>query len=112
TGAGKTTIVDLMVGLLDADAGTIEIDGVPIGPDNQRAWQSNIGYVPQHVYLLDDTIKNNIAIGVPAKKIDMEALYQAAKLAHVDEFVEALPGKYDTVVGERGVRLSGGQRQR
>ena len=112
TGVGKTTVVDLMIGLLSPTGGKIEVDDVALGDETQRAWQANIGYVPQQVFLLDDTIRRNIAVGVPDREIDDEALAQAAQMAHVDAFVASLPGGYDTVIGERGIRLSGGQRQR
>jgi len=112
TGVGKTTVVDLLAGLLAPTRGTIEIDGTPLDETTRRAWQANIGYVPQQVFLLDDTIRRNIAVGVPDAEIDEAALMRAAAMAHVDEFVSKLPERYDTAIGERGVRLSGGQRQR
>jgi ABC-type multidrug transport system fused ATPase/permease subunit len=113
TGSGKTTLVDIILGLLDADQGFLEIDGVVIGNHNKRAWQRAIGYVPQYIYLADDTVKANIAFGVESNEIDQEAVERASKLADIHEFIEnSLPYKYDTTVGERGVRLSGGQRQR
>jgi ABC-type multidrug transport system fused ATPase/permease subunit len=113
TGSGKTTLVDIILGLLDADQGFLEIDGVVIGNQNKRAWQRAIGYVPQYIYLADDTVKANIAFGVESNEIDQEAVERASKLADLHEFIEnSLPYKYDTTVGERGVRLSGGQRQR
>ena len=112
TGAGKTTLVDLIIGLLAPSAGGIEIDGVALTDANRRAWQLNVGYVPQHVFLLDDTVRRNIAIGIADADIDDAALREAARMAHVEEFVASLPSGFDTVIGERGVRLSGGQRQR
>jgi ABC-type multidrug transport system fused ATPase/permease subunit len=113
TGSGKTTTVDLILGLLAATSGRLTVDGTPIGTDNVRAWQANLGYVPQHIYLADDTVSANIALGLPAKRIDQEAVEQAARLANIHDFVlEELPRGYMTMVGERGVRLSGGQRQR
>jgi ABC-type multidrug transport system fused ATPase/permease subunit len=112
TGVGKTTVVDLLTGLLAPTAGAIEIDGAALDDETRRRWQANIGYVPQQVFLLDDTIRRNIAVGVPDGEIDESALRRAAAMAHVDEFVAKLPEGYGTVIGERGVRLSGGQRQR
>ena len=112
TGVGKTTVVDLLIGLLSPTSGAIEVDGTTLDADTRRRWQMNIGYVPQQVFLLDDTIRRNIAVGVPDAEIDEGALQRAAAMAHVDEFVAKLPTGYDTVIGERGVRLSGGQRQR
>ena len=112
TGVGKTTVVDLLTGLLTPSSGTIEIDGVTVSEETRRSWQANIGYVPQQVFLLDDSIRRNIAIGVQDSEIDEAALRRAAEMAHVDEFVAKLPQGYETVIGERGIRLSGGQRQR
>jgi ABC-type multidrug transport system fused ATPase/permease subunit len=113
TGAGKTTAVDLILGLLAPDEGRIMVDGVPLGPDNMRAWQCTIGYVPQQIFLADDSVAANIAFGVPPEARDVAAIEQAARLAELHEFVmNDLPRGYDTEVGERGVRLSGGQRQR
>jgi ABC-type multidrug transport system fused ATPase/permease subunit len=113
TGGGKTTCVDLIVGLLQSRSGSLEIDGQVVNDANRRAWQSKIGYVPQQIYLFDDTVAANIALGVPADEINMSAVERVAKIANLHEFVvERLPEKYKTKVGERGVRLSGGQRQR
>jgi ABC-type multidrug transport system fused ATPase/permease subunit len=112
TGVGKTTVVDLLIGLLTPTAGAIAVDGLPLDAETRRRWQMNIGYVPQQVFLLDDTIRRNIAVGVPDAEIDEADLARAAAMAHVEEFVSQLPAGYDTVIGERGVRLSGGQRQR
>ena len=113
TGAGKTTAVDLMLGLLDMQEGTLAVDGVPITPRNVRAWQDTIGYVPQHIFLTDDTVASNVAFGLPPDQIDHAAVERAARIAELHGFVtEELPQGYDTVVGERGIRLSGGQRQR
>lgn len=113
TGAGKTTLVDLMLGLLTPDAGLISVDGTAVTPENLRAWQKTLGYVPQTIFLTDDTIASNIAFGVPADQIDMAAVERAARTAALHDFVaKDLPQGYDTIVGERGVRLSGGQRQR
>jgi ABC-type multidrug transport system fused ATPase/permease subunit len=113
TGAGKTTLVDLILGLLSPDDGTMRVDGVDLGPGNLRSWQKTLGYVPQAIYLTDETIASNIAFGVPKDEIDMAAVERAARIAALHDFVlSELPQGYDTYVGERGVRLSGGQRQR
>jgi len=113
TGSGKTTMVDLILGLLEAQEGTLEVDGQAITEHNRRAWQRAIGYVPQQIYLSDDTVAANIAFGVNAEVIDQQAVERAAKIANLHEFVaNELPQQYQTTVGERGVRLSGGQRQR
>lgn len=113
TGSGKTTIVDLILGLLEAQKGDFRVDDQLITASNRRMWQKNIGYVPQQIYLADDTVTANIAFGVPADKIDQAAVERAAEIANLHSFViNDLPLGYKTSVGERGVRLSGGQRQR
>jgi ABC-type multidrug transport system fused ATPase/permease subunit len=113
TGSGKTTLVDTILGLLETQNGTLIVDGKVINKDNIRSWQRSIGYVPQYIYLADDTICANIAFGVPREEVDYKAVEQAAKLANLHEFVKSeLNLKYETVIGERGIRLSGGQRQR
>jgi ABC-type multidrug transport system fused ATPase/permease subunit len=113
TGAGKTTLVDLILGLLTPDEGEIRVDGLPVTGENLRAWQQTLGYVPQAIFLTDDTIASNIAFGVPKDEIDMVAVERAARAAALHDFVATdLAAGYSTVVGERGVRLSGGQRQR
>ena len=113
TGSGKTTAIDIILGLLDPSKGTLTVDGNIIKSHNKRSWQKNIGYVPQQIYLSDTTIAANIAFGVEKKEINYEAVKDAAKIANLNDFViNELPNHYDTVVGERGVRLSGGQRQR
>jgi ATP-binding cassette, subfamily B, bacterial PglK len=113
TGSGKTTAVDLILGLLRPDAGEVSVDGKPLTPDNLRSWQRTLGYVPQTIYLTDDSVAANIAFGVPARKIDHAAVERAARAANLHDFVvNEMPKRYDTYVGERGVRLSGGQRQR
>ena len=113
TGSGKTTIIDVILGLLEPQKGTLEVDDKIINNQNVRAWQSSIGYVPQEIYLADDTIAANIAFGIEAKNINQEDIKRVAKIARLHEFVKnELPSKYQTIVGERGVRLSGGQRQR
>jgi ABC-type multidrug transport system fused ATPase/permease subunit len=108
-GSGKTTLVDLIAGLLVPTTGRIDVDGIVLDDENRAAWQGQIAYVPQHVYLLDASIEQNIALGAA---IDRERLLAAIKLAQLDEFVATLPDGCDHAVGERGVRLSGGQRQR
>ncbi len=113
TGSGKTTTVDIILGLLRPQEGTISVDGVPLRDDTLHRWQRNIGYVPQSIYLSDDTIARNIAFGVPKQEIHMDAVRDAARRAHIYDFVEKeLPNRWETVVGERGVKLSGGQQQR
>lgn len=113
TGSGKTTTVDIILGLLDAQQGTLQVDEKIIDKNNKRAWQNSIGYVPQHIYLSDDTIASNISFGINPKDIDKKKIERAAKIANLHDFVvNELPLKYQTIVGERGVRLSGGQRQR
>jgi ATP-binding cassette subfamily C protein len=113
TGSGKTTLVDIVLGLLIPDNGSILVDNKEITNENIKEWQRNLGYVPQDIYLCDDTIAKNIGFGIPLEDIDMEQIKRVAKMANISDFVEKeLPEKYSTVVGERGVRLSGGQRQR
>jgi len=112
TGSGKTTLIDLLLGLLSPDSGSICLDGVEIDDTNMRSWQQGLGYVPQSIYLNDDTIERNIAFAVPLEKIDKVLIKKAAKLANLDKFISTLPNQYETFVGERGIRLSGGQRQR
>jgi len=113
TGAGKTTIVDVILGLLEPQKGDLVVDGVRVTAANKRCWQQTIGYVPQHIFLADDTVAANIAFGASHDKIDLNAVERAARVAELHEFViRDLPRDYQTKVGERGVRLSGGQRQR
>lgn len=113
TGSGKTTLVDVILGLLEPSSGSILIDNKVLNCESIRSWQLNIGYVPQHIYLSDDTISSNIAFGVPYNLINKELVEQAAKMASLHDFISKdLPLGYNTIVGERGVRLSGGQRQR
>jgi ABC-type multidrug transport system fused ATPase/permease subunit len=112
TGCGKTTLVDVIMGLLVPSAGSIIVDDVPVITDT-APWQRNFGYVPQQIYLSDDTIAANIAFGIPADMRDMAAIERAARIANLHGFItNELPNGYNTVVGERGIRLSGGQRQR
>ena len=113
TGSGKTTIVDIILGLLQPNSGRIMVDNILINSKNIRAWQKTIGYVPQQIHLSDDTIAANIAFGHDSNSIDYDAVESAAKIANLHEFiVDKLPNGYRTKVGEQGVRLSGGQRQR
>jgi ABC-type multidrug transport system fused ATPase/permease subunit len=113
TGSGKTTTVDLILGLLEPQVGTLCIDGQVVNSSNRRQWQKSIGYVPQHVYLADDTVSVNIAFGLAPERVDQQAVERAAKIANLHDFVtQNMPQGYSTMVGERGVRLSGGQRQR
>ncbi len=111
TGAGKSTLLDLILGLLHPTTGRITIDGRDLETDI-RGWQAAIGLVPQSIYLLDDTIRRNVAFGVPDSEIDQTALADAIELARLENFIDTLPQGLETTVGERGVRLSGGQRQR
>jgi ABC-type multidrug transport system fused ATPase/permease subunit len=111
-GCGKTTVIDLIAGLLIPTKGRIEVDGIALTETNRAGWQSRIAYVPQNIFLLDTTVAANIALGTQQSAIDPERLRAAAQLALVDEFVHTLPDGYAHVIGERGVRLSGGQRQR
>ncbi|MDA9178351.1 ABC transporter ATP-binding protein/permease [Amylibacter sp.] len=112
TGSGKSTALDLLMGLLVPSEGELIIDGLPINSNNVRAWQQTIAHVPQNIYLADTTVTENIAFGVPFKDIDFERVQQAASDAQLAEFIEECPEKYNTFVGEQGIRLSGGQRQR
>lgn len=111
SGAGKTTLVDVILGLLEPEFGDICVDGVSIYRDI-RSWQNLVGYIPQSIFLIDDTIERNIAFGVPDHLIDSERLNQSIKAAQLQELIEQLPNGVKTWVGERGARLSGGQRQR
>jgi len=113
TGSGKTTAVDIILGLLEPQKGTLIVDDLLITNTNCRSWQSLIGYVPQHIYLTDDTVASNIAFGVDLKEINQGQVDKVSKIANLHDFVISdLPSQYQTIVGERGIRLSGGQRQR
>jgi len=113
TGSGKTTMVDLILGLLEPQQGSIFVDDKIIDVSSRRQWQKSIGYVPQQIYLADDSVAANIAFGLESSEIDQSAVEHAAMIANLHDFVvEELPQGYDSIIGERGVRLSGGQRQR
>ncbi len=113
SGAGKSTVVDILLGLLQLKDGQILADGVDVlKPENYRRWLANVGYIPQSIFMLDDTIRKNVAFGVPEDKIDDNRLWEVLKEAQLDEFVKGLPQGLETGIGERGIRLSGGQRQR
>lgn len=113
SGAGKSTIVDVLLGLLEMQEGKILADGVDVlQRDNYHKWLKNVGYIPQTIFMLDDTIRRNVAFGVPDEEIDEERIWKVLADAKLDEFVKTLPEGLDTGIGERGVRLSGGQRQR
>jgi ATP-binding cassette, subfamily B, bacterial PglK len=112
TGAGKTTLVDIILGLYEPSSGSITIDGVPMSRSAIHAWRRQVGYVPQHVFLSNASIAENIAFGFASSQIDADAVRRAARLAQAEEFINGLPDGFETIVGERGVKLSGGQRQR
>ncbi len=111
TGAGKTTIVDILLGLLQMESGRILADGTDVN-GHYAAWLKNIGYIPQTIFMIDDSIRKNVAFGVPEEEIDDEKVWRALKEAALDEFVKSLPDGVETGIGERGIRISGGQRQR
>lgn len=112
TGSGKSTLMDLLMGLLEPSGGRLEVDGQTIDSTTRRAWQSRIAHVPQAIYLADSSVEENIAFGVPRKEIDHARVVEAAQQAQIAELIESMPDGYRSQVGERGVRLSGGQRQR
>ena len=112
SGSGKSTTVDLLLGLIQPDEGSVLIDGVPLTTENVRRWQASLGLVPQQIFLSDGSILNNVAFGVPPEEIDEAKALQALTMAQLDEMIEKLPEGVNTWVGERGVQLSGGQRQR
>lgn len=111
TGAGKSTVVDVLLGLLELKGGSVLVDGRDMR-ENYRGWLKNVGYIPQMIFMLDDTIRRNVAFGIPEEEIDEDRLWEVLKEAQMDEFIRTLPDGLDTGIGERGIRLSGGQRQR
>ena len=111
SGSGKTTIVDVMLGLLKLKTGCILADGVNV-QDNYEGWLKNIGYIPQTIFMIDSTIRKNVAFGYAEEDIDDNRVWEVLKEAQLDEFVRSLPEGLDTGIGERGIRISGGQRQR
>lgn len=111
SGSGKTTAIDILLGLLPLQAGQVLVDGIDIREDYD-GWLAHLGYIPQMIFMLDDTIRANVAFGIPAKEIDDTQVWKALEEAQLKEFVQSLPDGLDTTIGERGVRLSGGQRQR
>ena len=112
TGSGKTTLIDIVMGLLPPNSGNLKVDGQLITAENHRAWQIHIAHVPQSIFLADATITENIAIGIPLNKINIKRVHDAARKAQISDTVESLKHKYNTRIGEQGVWLSGGQRQR
>ena len=112
TGSGKSTLMDLLMGLLEPSAGTLEVDGTKIDASTRTAWQSHIAHVPQSIYLADSSVEENIAFGIPPEAIDHDRVREAARQSQIADFIESMPNCYRSEVGERGVRLSGGQRQR
>ena len=113
SGAGKSTIVDVILGLLKVQSGSITADGADVlDKANYRKWLKNVGYIPQTIFMLDDTIRRNIAFGVPEDEIDEDRLWQVIRDAQLDDFIKSLPEGLETGIGERGIRISGGQRQR
>ena len=112
TGSGKSTLVNIISGLLDPSEGKIFIDDILIDSQNLRNWQKNVAIVPQTVFLNDGSILENIAIAIDKNVINIDKVKNSSKIAQIDGFIQSLPNKYNETVGERGVRLSGGQRQR
>ena len=112
TGSGKTTLIDILLGLLPINKGDILVDNIKLKEDNFSSWQKKLGYVPQNIFLTDDTLKNNIAFAVPDNQVDHKKIINAAKLAELENYISTLPDKYNTYVGEKGIRISGGQIQR
>lgn len=112
SGSGKSTTIDLLLGLIEPQQGELRIDGEPVTAERRRAWQNSLGFVPQSIFLADSSIRENIAFGLPTAAIDEGKIRRAASMAHLDELLSELPEGLDTRVGERGVQLSGGQRQR
>ncbi len=112
TGCGKSTLLDILMALLSPTEGQIKIDDVALDKSNKETWQAHISTVPQHIYISDGTVEENIAFGFPENEIDLERVKKASKIAQISEFIEGLENGYKTKVGERGMKLSGGQRQR
>jgi ATP-binding cassette subfamily B protein len=112
TGSGKSTLMDLILGLLEPSCGVLEVDGAKINSSTRRAWQSHIAHVPQAIYLADSSVEENIAFGIPPEEIDGDRVREAARQAQISDLIESMPNGYRSMVGEHGVRLSGGQRQR
>jgi ABC-type multidrug transport system fused ATPase/permease subunit len=112
TGSGKSTMIDILMGLLEPTSGALKVDGKAITNENVRSWQRRIAHVPQAIFLSDTTIAENIAFGSNRKDIDLDRVHDAANKAQLQDVIDKLPNKFNTIVGERGVRLSGGQRQR
>ena len=111
SGAGKSTVVDILLGLLEVQGGHVYADDTDIR-SNYKGWLKNIGYIPQMIFMLDDTIRRNVAFGVPDDQIDEKRVWEVLKEAQLDEYIKSIPEGLDTTIGERGIRLSGGQRQR
>lgn len=112
SGSGKSTAIDVLLGLIEPQSGYLVVDGEEIKGKEKRAWQNNVGFVPQAIFLADSSIRENIAFGIPPEEIDESRVTKAARMAHLDELLERLPDGLNTRVGERGIQLSGGQRQR
>tara|TARA_B100001173_G_C15903089_1_gene510745 strand:- start:281 stop:982 length:702 start_codon:yes stop_codon:yes gene_type:complete len=112
SGEGKSTLADIIIGLLEPNKGQIKVDGINMKNLNLISWKKNIGYVPQEIFLIDDSIKNNIALGVSDDQISLDNLNKAINKSQLSDFINSLNKKIDSKVGERGVQLSGGQRQR
>ena len=112
TGSGKSTLIDIIMALLNPTEGSLKVDDIIIDDSNMRSWQKNLAHVPQSIYLTDSSVAENIAFGIPRDKIDWNRLYNVASQAKILETIEAMPQKFETTIGERGIRLSGGQRQR
>jgi ATP-binding cassette subfamily B protein len=112
TGCGKSTLLDIVMGLIRPDSGGLYLNGSLLNYSNYPEWRMNIAHVPQHIFLIDSSIKENIALGENSNQIDMELVESACKQARIHDFIITLPSKYDSFVGERGIRLSGGQKQR
>jgi ATP-binding cassette subfamily B protein len=112
TGSGKSTLLDIVMGLLRPTDGHLMLDEQTIDDDFVNAWQKNVAHVPQNIYLMDSSLAENIAFGIPKSKIDMNRVIRAAEQAQIADFIDGLPQKYQTFAGERGIRFSGGQKQR